>query len=377
MADSPPPRVRLPGLDALRGLAALAVVAFHYTTRFGIVFGHPSRPWFSVPWGLHGVEVFFVISGFAIELSLESTKKARDFLVSRALRLYPTFWAAGAVTFAVVSVFGLPERVASPRDALLNLSMIPASLGAQAVDAVYWTLERELRFYGLALLLLALGLRRYSVHALLIAVAVQTVDAASHVVPHWISDLLNAHWAHLFASGALLARLRRGMSYKTLGLLGMCVLSSRAIGAVPFFYCVGAVGLVWIATHPFVGARLRPLVFLGKISYPLYLAHQYIGYVVMRALYARGASSNVAILSACAVALAIAIGLHVLIEKPCLERQRLLTIRAPQFRAFAATPTTRKTETPLLRCAAPAPIRRASSLRLRRLSTGPTRRFDE
>jgi peptidoglycan/LPS O-acetylase OafA/YrhL len=187
---------------------------------------------------------------------------------------------------------------------------------------VYWTLERELRFYGLVLLLLVLGLRRYTVHALLIAVAVQTVDAASHVVPHWISDLLNAHWAHLFACGTLLARSRHAPSWKTLGFLGLCLASSRLIGAVPFTYGAGAVGLVWIATHPFVGARLRPLVLLGKISYPLYLAHQYIGYAVMRALYARGAPPSVAIASACAVAFAIAIALHFLVEEPCLQLQR-------------------------------------------------------
>ena len=202
MLDPSCPRERIPGLDVLRGLAAAAVLAFHYTSRFGTIFGHPTAPWILLPWGQHGVEVFFVISGFAIELSLESSSTARDFLVSRALRLYPTFWAALAVTFTVVGVFGLPERAASPLDALLNLSMIPASLGAKVVDGVYWTLERELRFYGLILLLLVLGLRRYTVPALLITVAVQTVDAASPIVPHWISDLLNAHWAHLFACGS-------------------------------------------------------------------------------------------------------------------------------------------------------------------------------
>src|SRR5688572_16252904 len=105
-----PPRERLPGLDVLRGLAAVAVLAFHYTTRFGDIFGHPVAPAFLVPWGVRGVEVFFVVSGFAIELSLERTSSAKDFLVSRAVRLYPTFWAALAVTLVVVGVFGLPDR---------------------------------------------------------------------------------------------------------------------------------------------------------------------------------------------------------------------------------------------------------------------------
>jgi peptidoglycan/LPS O-acetylase OafA/YrhL len=328
MLDMPCPRERIPGLDILRGLAALAVLAFHYTTRFGIVFGHPTAPWCSVPWGQHGVEVFFVISGFAIELSLESRRTAGDFLVSRALRLYPTFWAAVVVTFIVVSVFGLPERVVSPRDALLNLSMIPESLGARAVDAVYWTLERELRFYGLILLLLVLGLRKYTVHALLVTVAVQTVGAVWHSVPHWVSDVLNAHWAHLFACGALLARLRHARRWTTFGLLAACLASSRLIGVVPFTYGIGAVALVWIATRPVASAWMRPLIFLGKISYPLYLSHQYVGYVVMRALYERGAPPSVVIASAVAAAFAIATALHFLVERPCVELLRRPAVRA-------------------------------------------------
>jgi peptidoglycan/LPS O-acetylase OafA/YrhL len=341
MLQTSRPPERITGLDILRGLAAAAVVAFHYTTRFGIIFGHPTAPSVLVPWGQHGVEVFFVISGFAIELSLESTVTARDFLVSRALRLYPTFWAALAVTLTVVGAFGLPERMASPRDALFNLSMIPASLGAEVVDAVYWTLERELRFYALVLLLLVLGFRRYTVHALLIAVAVQTVDAMSRGIPPWISDLLNVHWAHLFACGALLARLRRGPSWEAFGLLVLCVLSSRLIGTVPFIYGAGAVALVWVFTRRFVSPLLRPLILLGRISYPLYLAHQYIGYVVMRALYARGAPPSVTIASACAVALAIATALHVAVEEPCLEilrRRKRMGVSKRVERSHAAHP---------------------------------------
>lgn len=341
MTAASPPRVRLPGLDILRGLAAVAVVAFHFTTRFDMIFGHPVAPPFFAPWGQRGVEVFFVISGFAVELSLESTTTARDFLVSRAVRLYPTFWAALAITLTVVSVFGLPERAVSPRDALLNLSMIPASLGAQAADAVYWTLERELRFYGLVLLLLSLGLRRYTVHALLVIVAVQTLGTASQWMPHWLSDLSNAGWAHLFACGALLARSKRAPSWQTLVLVSLCVLASRQLGSIPFAYGAGAVALVWTATRSFVGAAyLRPLTFLGRISYPLYLVHQYVGYVVMRALYARGAPPAVAIASAIAVSLATAIALHFAVEEPSLallrRRRHKTTAPAPRRPALVA-----------------------------------------
>jgi len=340
MTDASPPRVRLPGLDVLRGLSALAVVAFHFTTRFGMIFGHPAAPPFWAPWGQRGVEVFFVISGFAIELSLESTTSARDFLMSRAVRLYPTFWAALSVTLTVVGVFGLPDRAVSFRDALLNLSMIPASLGAQAADAVYWTLERELRFYGLVLLLLSLGLRRYTVHALLVTVALQTIGATSHWMPHWLADLSNAGWAHLFTCGVLLARSRREPSWQAFVPIALCILASRSLGFLPFACGAGAVALVWIASRPSVGAHLRPLIFLGKVSYPLYLVHQYVGYVVMRALYARGAPPAVAIASAIVVGLLTATALHFAVEEPTLallrRRRHRTTARARPTPALAA-----------------------------------------
>jgi peptidoglycan/LPS O-acetylase OafA/YrhL len=340
MLDTSRQRERLPGLDVLRGLAAVSVLAFHFTTRFGAIFGHPAPLWLLVPWGERGVDVFFVISGFAIQLSLESTNTAKDFLVSRAIRLYPTFWAALALTFTVVTVFGLPERVTSPLDALANLSMIPESLGARAVDAVYWTLERELRFYGLMLLMLALGLRRYTVHALLVIVAVLAADSTSHMIPHFIRDLLNAGYAHLFACGAVLASFRNASSWKTAGLLALCIGASGPIAVVSHAASARAAALVWLASRPFAGVHVRPLLFLGRISYPLYLVHQYIGYVVMRALYARGAPPTVAIASACAVALANATALHFLVEKPCLELMRRMRAKAtaptPQTSALPA-----------------------------------------
>jgi peptidoglycan/LPS O-acetylase OafA/YrhL len=333
MPAPPRPRERLAGLDVLRGLAALAVLLFHFTTRFEVIFGHPVAPAFSVPWGQRGVEVFFVISGFAIELSLRSASTAREFLAARALRLYPTFWAAMAVTLAVVEAFGLPERAVSIPDALLNLTMIPASLGGQAVDAVYWTLERELRFYGLVALLLALGLGRYTVHALLSLVAVQSLDAASSAVPHLVADLTNAGWVHLFACGALLARERRHPSWRNVAAIALCVASARLLGSMQLAWAAAAVALVWLATRPLDAPALRPLAVLGAISYPLYLVHQYVGYVVMRALYSHGAGPSLAIAAAAAVGLGTASVLHVAVETPCLallrRRRRAAAERAP------------------------------------------------
>ena len=57
---------RIESLDALRGLAALAVMLRHYTTIFSVDYDVPSNFNFEFKYGYLGVELFFLISGFVI-----------------------------------------------------------------------------------------------------------------------------------------------------------------------------------------------------------------------------------------------------------------------------------------------------------------------
>lgn len=81
---------RLIELDALRGIAALSVVIYHYTTRYNSLYGHDSfldNNYFH--YCSQGVQLFFMISGFVIFLTLNHIKKPMDFVISRFSRLYP------------------------------------------------------------------------------------------------------------------------------------------------------------------------------------------------------------------------------------------------------------------------------------------------
>ncbi|MCM2335320.1 MAG: acyltransferase family protein, partial [Pseudomonas sp.] len=111
---------RVVELDALRGLAALAVVAFHYTTHYQAQVGHAQPLGFGFPFGNYGVHLFFLISGFVIFMTLERTRSPLDFVVSRFSRLFPAYWAAMAVTAAVVYTVGLPGQRLPLRDLLLD-----------------------------------------------------------------------------------------------------------------------------------------------------------------------------------------------------------------------------------------------------------------
>lgn len=138
---------RLLELDALRGIAALAVVIFHYFYRYNTIYGHENLPSDWAYFGQLGVELFFMVSGFVIFWTLNRVDKPLDFLVSRFSRLYPAYWLSVIITFFIVAIFTLPGREVSLTQAILNLLMFHEYLKIPHVDGVYWTLTVELTFY--------------------------------------------------------------------------------------------------------------------------------------------------------------------------------------------------------------------------------------
>jgi peptidoglycan/LPS O-acetylase OafA/YrhL len=66
-------KTRFLELDVLRGIAAFSVVLFHYTSVYSSRFKHSPDLHFYFGHGRHGVELFFILSGFVILMSLENS----------------------------------------------------------------------------------------------------------------------------------------------------------------------------------------------------------------------------------------------------------------------------------------------------------------
>ena len=152
------PSKRLVFVDALRGLAALAVAFFHFYSQLST----PDSP----RWGAFaqyvfsngdlGVYVFFVLSGFVIACSLHNIRiNARvvgKFALRRSVRLDPTYWTVIALTYVVMilqtSLLGW-ETPNPPGavDLLANMFYLDNLLGYRSVVAVGWTLCLEIQFY--------------------------------------------------------------------------------------------------------------------------------------------------------------------------------------------------------------------------------------
>ena len=134
---------RFQELDVLRGLAALAVVVFHYAAH--VEKYYDDFP-FTLPAGKYGVQLFFCISGFVIYWTLERSRTLGDFAVSRFSRLYPAYWTAVLLWIACdVFILGTKPWLGGY---LANATMLQSYLGIADLDGVYWTLGVELTWYA-------------------------------------------------------------------------------------------------------------------------------------------------------------------------------------------------------------------------------------
>ncbi|MCG5215543.1 acyltransferase family protein [Streptosporangium sp. KLBMP 9127] len=163
-----PGSARLAWLDALRGVAALAVVAEHM-----LPWVMPAlRPyWFNL--GMYGVLVFFAVSGYIIPASLEHRGDVRAFWIGRMFRLYPLYLLVIGLTLLLG--LWIPVRPHVPRDmsaVSAHLTMLLDVVHVAGVADTMWTLSYEMVFYLLVAALFVVKVhRRSGVFAVLFGLA--------------------------------------------------------------------------------------------------------------------------------------------------------------------------------------------------------------
>jgi len=336
-----PARSRLAELDALRGIAVLMVLAFHYTTRVAELY--PAAAWGGFRFGQYGVHLFFVISGFVIIMTLDRSERPADFLVARFSRLYPAYWTAILATSAFLWLAQGPIEPPGLRQVAANFTMLQSFFKVPAVDGVYWTLEVELLFYALALAVFSAGLLRRPQLPIL-AWLVLSGLYYSPLWPAYVEEhrfaglaarLLILEYAPFFTIGVVFYRLYQGAPAGYYGLAG------AAFGLVLLHWPPGvslmiaaACAVLWKLAHGgFAFLRFAPLVFLGTISYSLYLVHQKIGHAAIVALAQDGWSPAARLGAATLLSVALATAITFLIERPAMygirRRYKARALRAP------------------------------------------------
>ena len=324
MAGAPPNR--LAALDALRGIAAILVVLFHYTSHGNRVLpaAHPVAH--GVWWGYYGVHLFFAISGFVILMTLERTACTADFVVSRVSRLYPAYWLAVVLTTSGVTVLGAGQLAQPPAIVAVNLTMLQGFLYLPAVDGAYWSLTVELAFYACMLLLWRLGWLGRIERVLIGWIALKLLWWLVPALPSRLGIVLVQQYIPFFALGMCAFRVRQGarrwpeqLPVAAIG-LAVVALCDGPRDAVVYLGLAGL--LVLIGTRCGRWLEQPLLLWLGAVSYPLYLTHEYLGYALIARLEALGASPALALAAAFPAALALAQCIHACVEQPALAMLR-------------------------------------------------------
>ena len=330
--DSGTHGARLVELDALRGLAALAVTLFHVTSRYDVVYGHNGTPLFGVPWGHFGVQLFFAISGFVIFMTLRRTKRPMDFAVSRFSRLYPAYWAAILVTTLAMLPGELPELSRPAWVIGANLTMVHGLFDIPSVDEVYWTLLVELAFYG-CMFALYMARQLDRIELILFGwIGLKWVWAATALagieLPYRIGLLLIQTYVPFFAIGILAYRFHAGdrAFRQILPPLVFALATIAALDGTPHLVVglVATAALFGIARRGLKLLHIAPLAWLGTISYTLYLVHENIGWTVIHRLERAGVDTNASIAAALVVVLAVASAITYAVERPAMRAIRRL-----------------------------------------------------
>ncbi|MCV3215250.1 acyltransferase [Plectonema radiosum NIES-515] len=338
-------------LDGLRAIAVFAVLYTHYL---------PKNYWiFGIYWGELGVKLFFVLSGFLITSILLKCRQyiasgkqtrfftLRQFYIRRFLRLFPLYYATLALA-ALVNIPPVRETIAWH---IPYLSNVYFAIRGDFYDSVshFWSLAVEEQFYLLLPWLILFLPKKSLLPTIIILILVGPLFRLAgpivglNQVAIWV---LMPSSLDTLGLGSLLAYLRHQeelFNISTKKLVNVFVL----IG-LPLWLLINiinrihspilianilhdtALGLIftWLiaqASRGFKGIigdimESKPLIYIGKISYGIYVIHNFMPYVVRKAFDVFGLSSYnsqlvIALFSTVATIILATISWHFL-EKP-------------------------------------------------------------
>ena len=283
---------RYHSLDLLRAAAVLGVCLLHLVCGDRGLFPRGSVMFQLGEWGRHGVDIFFVISGFVIPLALQRAGfGAGDlprFLLKRAVRLYPPYLlvAVGILLggFLIAKIpNGLPHAFTPTwSQCLAHLLFLNDVLDLPWLNPVFWTLSIEFQYY----LAIAIAFPRlWSLKPSTLTPALILTSLLSLGFP---SQMVLLHWLPQFVLGvAAFARSHQRLSRVQLALVvvggaGMTWVVSGGVAAVA---SLATVMVMVSGVEP--GAVWRPWLWVGEHSYSIYLLHIPVGVRVLDLCRAR------------------------------------------------------------------------------------------
>lgn len=263
-----------------------------------------------------GVELFFVISGFVILMTLERSCSLADFACRRFARLWPPLFLAASITAMVLFFAGPADWRSGWSDYAASVAILDPAIadkllhrtGTKWVDGSYWSLWVEVRFYVLAALVY-LAARKNFVKmwlALFVLSSAAAIFVRHYTLAHdTLALVCFPAFLPYFTIGICAYEIHSGGGLRKLAIAGAVVatipiLYTAARGLSAFaggggVVCVVANLMIFALVYAFLVDhravrvfKTRPVVALGQASYSLYLIHQVLGVILITTLVKLG-----------------------------------------------------------------------------------------
>lgn len=289
-------------IDGLRGVCAVCLVIFHMTVRYSALYLDDvfSDFLFVNRWGDIFSSVFLMISSYFLYAPYKNQFEFWKYLKNKFWRLWPLYFLAVTFIFVITRFYYLPDRTGELKDYFFNIIMLNGYIGTLYIDGSHWYMTTLLSA------IIIIGILRYykvddqpvsyliwMIAAFLINCLATLTDNTSRDVIYGIGKVLCNPYVGVICVGigfhkgindmknnkALLGR-----GWLTMICLGFCISLLllgvwRTIGMI-----VGMIALSVCIYFPKSLLSLKIFVALGSISYPVYLVHQNIGYLIQNQL---------------------------------------------------------------------------------------------
>jgi peptidoglycan/LPS O-acetylase OafA/YrhL len=357
-------------LDSLRGIAALTVVFNHYS-QITLTRWLQHVPWRVIAEGHSAVILFFALSGFALTLQVtgESRPGFAEFVVKRVCRIYIPYLFAVLAAYAAYCVlyrsnlswtgewFNEAWHAGIDRHDLLNHIYFLIPFSNSTLDPVLWSLVYEMRISLIFPILIVVVFAMPLWFSIALSAGLSLAAFGYYFPLHrtlmeaslrgeWIPTI---HYISMFVLGALIARYRDAIVSKLAPISPRWLFGALVI-SLALYVLVGSVNrhlisndvlrgfaddwvvlpavtgilILAISLRPFADfLAARPLVFLGKISFSLYLLHCI---VLLGVLHYFGETYHgMSMLIAAVLILPVSIAGYYAIEKPSIRLGRYLS----------------------------------------------------
>ncbi|MDB5491560.1 MAG: hypothetical protein JWO78_1409 [Micavibrio sp.] len=270
--------LRIAGLDSLRGLAILMVILSHFVPEIFPGLSNGFIGGLLGAMGGGGVLLFFYLSGFLIYRNVQAQTPA-VFLLRRFFKLFPAYWINIAVICLIALLFKTGVAI-DPKTILSNLLMVQEFTHSSLLNAAFWTLQIEVKFY---LIIVAFhyfcGAKRvYWLMAALLLINIAlfpVLHRGSTLITYLIIFFPGIAAARGYAAGWNPTAYREMAAVTAIASLNALAFLNEIHVHMAIYALVHGAAITLILNKEF---RSQIMSFFGKVSYSHYLYHAAIGF---------------------------------------------------------------------------------------------------